>query len=253
MTVHEVGHYVANVILGVPETRIVLHPFDLSYTTEAGDLSKAFSTPFRLALASAAGPALNVALGTVASLLVWRRRSPGWLPFLMWGPLALLVEGVGTVIGLIDYPNLSSDWVDVMLAGVPPTAIAVLAFTLFAVGSFWILLLLPLVGIRAEDGFWLRLLIFMCGVPLLLLGAVIFLAVAGSSADAPPGMVMQNRMIALGASIGFVVGLTALYRPVFATLDRVAHTQPQQPAWSHAALASSLGLLVFVVQLVAFN
>ena len=99
VTVHEVGHYVANIALGVPETRIVLHPFDLSYTTEAGDLSEAFSTPFRLALASAAGPALNVALGTVVSLFVWRKRSPGWLPLLMWGPLALLVEGVGMVIG----------------------------------------------------------------------------------------------------------------------------------------------------------
>jgi hypothetical protein len=253
VTVHEVGHYIANVILGVPETRIVLHPFDLSSTIEAGDLSEAFGTPARSAFAGAAGPAFNIALGTLVSLFVWTRRSPGWLPLLMWGPLALLVEGVGMVIGLVDYPNFRSDWVDVMLAGTPPTAIAILAVAAFAVGSTWMMLLLPLAGIRAEDGFWRRLLIFLCGIPLLLLGAVIYLAVVGSSADAPEGMVMQNRTIALGSSVVLVVSLTALYRPSFGVLDRIAHTPPHQPAWRQAVVAVSLGVTVFIAQLVAFN
>jgi hypothetical protein len=157
------------------------------------------------------------------------------------------------VIGLFDYPNLRSDCVEVMLAGIPPTAIAMLAVAAFVAGSIWMLLLLPLAGIRAEDGFWPRLLIFLCGIPLLLLGAVIYLAVGGSSADAPPGMVMQNRTIALGSSVVLVVSLTALYRPAFGLLDRVAHTPPDQPASRHAVVAVSLGVSVFIAQLVAFN
>ena len=65
----------------------------------------------------AAGPALNVIVGATVAVALWRRRTPGLLPWLMLGPVALLVEGVGMVIGLVDYPDLRSDWVDVMLAG----------------------------------------------------------------------------------------------------------------------------------------
>ncbi len=115
------------------------------------------------------------------------------------------------------------------------------------------MLLLPLAGIRAEDGFWRRLVIFLSGVPVLLLGAVVFLAAVGSSADAPPGMVTQNRRIALAASTVLVVALTALYRPAHSILDRISHTPPAQPRRRDAALAVCLGAAVFVFQLAAFN
>ena len=85
-------------------------------------------------------------------------------------------------------------------------------------GSVWILLLMPVAGISAEDPYWTKLAVFLAGVPLLMLGAVVYLRLLGSSGTSPPGMVEQNRNIALGASAGLVASLTALYPPLFARL-----------------------------------
>ncbi len=120
VVVHEFGHYVGAAIVDVPVERIVLHPFDLSYN-DYGDLSGV--SQLRPAIESAAGPVVNLVAGAGVSLLVWRRRSTRWLPVVMWGPLALVQEGVGMVIGLVDYPDVESDWVSVMNAGVPPAMI----------------------------------------------------------------------------------------------------------------------------------
>lgn len=253
VSVHELGHYLANRALGVPETRIVLHPFDLSYTTEGGDLSRSLGRPWQRAFAGAAGPLLNVFLGVTVSLFVWRRRSPRWLPVLIWGPLALAQEGVGMIIGLVDYPNLVSDWVDVMLAGVPPIVIGLLALVFLVAGYMWFQLLLPLLGLRAEDPSRRLLLVLTAGIPMLMLGAVIYLNLAGSNAVEGVGYVLQNRMIALGASLAFVAIVFALYRPLFPMLDRISHTCPVQVGWRDTLPAICLAATMFVTQLAFFD
>ncbi|MDH3308932.1 MAG: hypothetical protein OEO77_15640, partial [Acidimicrobiia bacterium] len=174
VVVHEFGHYIGASIVDVPVGGIVLHPFDLSYN-DYGDLSGVSQR--RLAIESAAGPVLNLFAGTGVSLFVWRRRSARWLPVVMWGPLALVQEGVGMIIGLVDYPDLESDWVRVMTAGVPPAMIGLSVAVLLVAGSVWLLLLMPLAGIGAEDSYWTNLVIFLAGVPLLMLGAVGYLGV----------------------------------------------------------------------------
>lgn len=44
ISLHELGHYLAGVILGVPGKGIVLNPFGHSYNIYLGDLSTAFGT-----------------------------------------------------------------------------------------------------------------------------------------------------------------------------------------------------------------
>ena len=250
VVVHEFGHYIGAAIADVPVEGIVLHPFDLSYN-DYGDLRGV--SQLRLAIESAAGPVLNLFVGAGVSLFVWRRRSARWLPVVMWGPLALLQEGVGMIIGLVDYPNLESDWVSVMKAGVPPAMIGLSVAVLLVAGSVWILLLMPLAGISAEDPYWTKLVVFLAGVPLLMLGAVVYLAVIGSSVSSPAGMAQQNRSIALGASVALVASLTALHRPLFARLDRISHTQTSPVSWRDAGLAVAMGAAVFVFMLTFYN
>jgi len=252
VTVHEFGHYLASDFQGVPDVRIVLHPFDLSYGIYGGDLSQALGTPLRRAFNGASGPLLNVLLGGIVGLLLWRKRSSSWLPVLMLGPVALIQEGANMIGGIIDYPNISSDWVDVMLEGVPPIVIGVLAVVLLAAGSVWMLLLLPLAGIRADDASWRKLLILLAGIPMFHLSAVIYLTVVGSS-PTPAGWALQNRLVALGASIILMLVLTTLYKPLFLLLDRISHTSPAQLSWSDTVPAVSLGVAVFVHQLMFFN
>ena len=253
LVVHESGHYVASLIQGVPEPGIVLHPFDQSHNNYGGDISQALGTPLRLALNGAVGPVFNVLLGVAVSLLLWRRRSSRWLPFLMWGSLALLVEGVGMIIGLVDYPNVRSDWVDVMAAGVPPVVIGLFAAVLLVVGWVWIQLLLPLAGVGSEDPFWRKLIIFLAGIPMLQLGAVIYLTLLGPSGAAPEGYVLQSRQIALAASVGLVATIAALHRPLFSFLNRISHSRVALVAWGEAGLAMGLGAAMVVFQLVFFN
>ena len=47
ISLHELGHYLAGVLLGVPGKGIVLNPFGANYNIYLGDLTTAFGTPER--------------------------------------------------------------------------------------------------------------------------------------------------------------------------------------------------------------
>lgn len=115
------------------------------------------------------------------------------------------------------------------------------------------LLLMPLAGISAEDPYWTKLVVFLAGVPLLVLGAVVYLGVTGAGDSSPAGMVQQNRSIALGASVGLVASLSALHRPLFARLDRISHTETLPVIWRDARTAVAMGAAVFVFMLTFYN
>ena len=253
VVVHEVGHYLSSLILGVPEPGIVLHPFDLNQNIYGGDISQALGTRLRRAFSGAAGPLFNLLLGVGVSLVMWPRRSSRWLPFLMWGGITLLVESVGMIIGLVDYPEVSSDWSDVMAAGVPPAVIAFFVVALLVAGSLWLLLLMPLMGLTAEDAFWRKLVVFLVGIPLLLFGAVVYLTLWGSYDSENASYVIQNRQIALGASVALVATLAFLHRPLFPRLDTMSHTPLAHLGWRDTVPAVGLCGAVFVFQLVSFN
>ncbi len=253
VVVHEVGHYLASLVLGVPEPGIVLHPFDLNQNIYGGDISEALGTPLRRAISGASGPLLNVVLGVVVSLVMWPKRSPRRLPFLMWGSFALLVESVGMIIGLVDYPEVGSDWSDVMAAGVPPLVIGLLVVAMLVAGSIWLLLIMPLVGFAAEDAFWRKLLVFLAGIPLLLFGAVLYLSLWGSYDTGSASYVLQNRQIAFASSVALVTILAALHRPLFPLLDRISHTPLAHVGWRDTMMALGLFGAVFIFQMMFFN
>jgi hypothetical protein len=253
VVVHEIGHYLASLALGVPESGIVLHPFDLSHNIYGGDVSQALGTSMRRAVSGAAGPLLNLALAVTVGMVVWRRRSSLGLPFVIWGSVALLQESVGMIIGLVDYPEVGSDWFDVMTAGVPPALIGLLVVALLVAGSLWILLVVPLVGLSAQDAFWRKLLVFLAGIPLFLLAAVVYLMLPGSSNGEPASYVLQNRQIALGASVALVAGLASLHKPLFPFLDRMSHTRVAQVTWRDTLPAVGLCGAVIAFQLAFFN
>jgi hypothetical protein len=253
VAVHEVGHYCANTLLGVPEKGIVLHPFDLSYNIIDGDLSVAFGTQLKVAFAAVLGPLFDMLFGVVVSLLLWRKRSPALLPILMWGSMGLLQEGGAMIISIMDYPDLIWDWGQVMLAGVPIIVVGLLAIAMLIVGSIWMLLLLPLAGLGPDDTVWNKLVTFLSGLPMLLLGAVVYLTLLGSS-EAPTEMVLKARTTALSLAIIHVTILAFLHKPLFSFLDRISHTDPAEVRWWPDALVSlGFGAAIFAVQILFFN
>ncbi len=161
-------------------------------------------------------------------------------------------DSVGLIIGLVDYPEVSSDWSDVMTAGVPPVAIVLLAVALLVVGSLWILLVVPLFGLSAEDAPWRKLVVFLAGIPLLLLVAVVYLMALGSSSESP-SYVLQNRQIALGASVALVAALATLHKPLSPLLVRMSPTRIANVTWIDTLPAMGLCSAVIAFQLAFFN
>ena len=147
IAIHESGHYLASIILGVPEKGIALNPFGANYNIYLGDTSTALGTPLRRAFSGASGPVFDLLVAVTLSLLLWQKRSPGLLPLLLLGSYALLHESVAMIMAAIG-DSSSGDWINVMVVGVPPGIIILLAAIMLAAACVWILQILPLTGIN---------------------------------------------------------------------------------------------------------
>jgi len=256
---HETAHYLASTIQGVPVRGIVLHPFGQDYNIYLGDLSVALGTPLRRAFNGLSGPLFNILIGTMVSLLLWRKRAPVLLPLLMVGSTSLLMESVGIILEITN-PNASGDWTSVMQFGIPAGILWLLAIVMLIAGCIWMLQLLPLAGIRSQDPFWRKWIVFLVGIPILLLCAVIYQTLVGGDYYVPTWggyMRMENlrmaRIIQMGVSIVLMTVTVALHKPLFPWLDRLSHTPVAQIRWREALIAIGLGLAITIIQLVYFN
>jgi hypothetical protein len=255
---HETGHYLASTIQGVPIRGIVLDPFGQDYNIYLGDTIAIFATPAAKAFNGAAAPFFDVFIGVMISSLLWRKRSPVLLPLLMVGSTSLLIESVAIIIefkGIV-----GSDFGKIVAIGVPPSILVLLAIVMFAAGCIWQLQFLPLAGIRSQDPFWRKLVVFLAGIPVLLLCAVIYQTLFGGDYYVPTWrgyMLMENlrkaKTIELGVSIVLFTVIAALHKPLFPWLDRLSHTPVAQVRWWEALIAIGLGLAITIIQLVYFN
>ena len=98
---HEFGHYLVSVFLGVPEKGIVLNPFGKNYNIYLGDLTTAFGTPGRRIASGVGGAVFDLLVSVGIGWALWRKRSPGLLPLLAMGGIALLHESVNMAMGAL--------------------------------------------------------------------------------------------------------------------------------------------------------
>jgi len=109
--VHDSGHYLCHKVYGNAEVWVHLDPFGGTCIIGADDLPAEV-----LAVTSLAGPLTNVALGLVGLFLLWWKRRPILLPLLLWGPVAMIQEGVTFSLGLLT-PGGDAQWITTL--GVP--------------------------------------------------------------------------------------------------------------------------------------
>jgi hypothetical protein len=69
IAIHETGHYLANIVLGVPGRGIYLHPFGQNFNLYLGDTSVALGTPSRLAFSGMSGPVFDLLVTVPIGLL----------------------------------------------------------------------------------------------------------------------------------------------------------------------------------------
>ncbi len=129
--IHELGHLLAHRYFGTQTAAIHLDPFGGSriFGVHALPLEQ-------MGITSAAGPALNLLLGTLTTLVVWPRMRPALLPFILWGPVALVQEGVNLSLGLLS-PGSDARWM--VEWGIP-------AWLLVALGVLFVLLATGLIS-----------------------------------------------------------------------------------------------------------
>jgi hypothetical protein len=169
------------------------------------------------------------------------------------------MESVGIILEITN-PNASGDWTRVMQLGLPGGVLWVLATVMLIVGCLWMLQLLPLAGIGFQEPFWRKLIVFLAGIPMLFLCAVIYQTLFGGDYYIPTWrghMRMENlrldRIIQLGVSIVLVTVIAALHKPLLPWLDRLSHTPVGQIRWKDTLIAIALGAAIVIIQLVFFN
>ena len=265
--IHEGGHLIANEneAVGSPRTGISLHPFGDNYNLYLNEDGTYWDgnpeeegAGLRWAIRGLSGPIFNLLVGLPIGLLFWKKRSPARLPFLMIGCWALLIEG---------FPMLEQafggggDWYAVINGvGFPKALVILLGAICFPAGCIWMLQLLPLAGISAQDRFWRRLVVLLAGMPLFISGTVFYQLLFGVDRLVPSwnqvktvsNMVIEH-LIQLGTAIIVMTALVALHRPLSAWLDRRLHTPVAQVRWQAVLLSIGLAVVIIAVQWVFFN
>jgi len=93
--VHKLGHFPAHRACGT-DADIKLDPLGGSQIVNGASAPRE-----TWGITSAAGPLLNILAGVAVSLSLWRYRRTALLPLLLWGPIALVQEGVTLSLGML--------------------------------------------------------------------------------------------------------------------------------------------------------
>ena len=262
---HEGGHLIVFESVGIPRTGLSLHPFGWNYNLSLNEdgtfwqmSPEAENADLISAINGGSGPILNLLLGVPIGLFFWKKRSPALLPLLMIGCWALLIEG---------YPMLEQafggggDWYQVINGvGVPKALVVLLGVICFAGGCIWMMQLLPLAGISAQDPFGRRLVVLLAGFPLFISGTVIYqllfgvdLFVPSWGQYVPASFIVIKHLIEFGVATMVMTAIAALHRPLSAWLDRLSHTPVAQVRWQAVLVSIGLAVVIIAVQWVFFN
>jgi hypothetical protein len=234
-TVHEFGHFLAHRAYGHLTVRVHLDPFGSSRMTGVPSMTQKAA-----GITSAAGPLFNLALGLSCSLVLWRGRHPALLPCVLWGPVAMVQEGVTFSLGLLT-PGGDAEWVARL--GVPTPILLASGILLLLGGVAATSRLLSRMVFARDDPFWARCLIVFAGT------AALMTIRAIHSLWAAPGSVVEN-VIPLAFSLLLTVVVAALHKPL-TSIGKQGVDRPHLIKWPAVVSTIALGCGVFLLQIVA--
>jgi len=232
--VHEWGHYAAHLALGHANVQVILDPFGNSRIlgVQSAPLAEMGST-------AAAGPLANLLLGLMLFFLVRHKWSAWFLPLQLWGPVALIQEGVTFSLGLLT-PGGDAAWV---AAWGPPAPIVLVAGIFFlAAGVVTLTWLLQRMGLLAESP-GQNYLVIVAGM-----GSLMFLRSVYAFLNAP-GLALENLVPAL-FSLLLALIVVLIVKPVRARLKNPSKRITPVASWQETAWAMFLGAGLFCLQLV---
>jgi len=235
--VHELGHYLVHRAFGV-DVGIRLDPFGGSRILHGS------SAPRQIwGITSVAGPLLNLLAGVTLSLSLWWKRRPALLPLLLWGPIALVQEGVTFSLGMLTPAGdaqLIVDW------GVPAAVLVSLGVLSLALGISLICGLLPLTNLSPADTLNRKFIVVTGGMV-----SFMFLRLLVSSFFSPD-LALENTVPLLFALLLASI-VVMLYGPLYPIFNHISRTEPVSVTWPAAIFSMTLGAGVVVLQLASLN
>ncbi|MFN2167234.1 MAG: hypothetical protein ACK2U9_13345 [Anaerolineae bacterium] len=235
--IHELGHFFAHRAYGV-DVGIRLDPFGGSHII-GGSLA-----PRELwGITSAAGPLFNVAIAVSVFVVLWRWRRPALLPLLLWGPIALVQEGVTFSLGLL---TPGGDAALITESGVPAGLVLGCGILFLVMGIAGVCLLLPQAGLSPSASFSFRLRVVAGGMVSFMAVRLLFSPVTS------PGQAGEN-VLPLAFSLLLAAAVAALYGPVHRLLGYLSRREPATVPRFAVALSGLLALGMVAFQLAWFN
>ncbi len=235
--VHELGHYIAHRACGV-DVGIRLDPFGGSRILHGA------SAPREIwGITSLAGPLFNLVVGLTFSLALWRRRCAALLPLLLWGPIALVQEGVTFSLGLLTPggdAELIVNW------GVPTFIVLGLGVLFLASGVVAICWMLPLVNLLPTDSLARKFGVVVGGMASFMVVRLLYALVRA------PDLALENA-VPLVFSLLLATIVVALYTLVHPVLSRVSEIEPVPVTWRGAMWSLTLGVGMVLFQVSTFN
>jgi Ca2+/Na+ antiporter len=232
--VHEYGHYLGHLAYGNPDNvQVHVDPFGGTMILGVTSLPDKI-----ISVTSATGPLFNLLLAVTCLLLLWRIRRPALLPFLLWGPIAMIQEGVNSSLGMMT-PGGDAQWIAAL--GIPKPIIVLSGSFLLVAGVKTISLLLPLTDIQRDAPFRDKFLIVLLGMCSLMFIRFIHSVIAS------PVSVMEN-LVPLIFSLLLAVFVVLSYKPS-SKGTHAANNKSKPVTWLITAFSLALGLSLFVFQM----
>ena len=235
--VHEIGHYLAHRIYGNTGAKIILNPFGYSHMEGVQIQSAGI-----MAVTAAAGPLFNVWMGCLSFMLFRSKIATRWLPYILWGPVALIQEGVTFTFGFLT-PGGDAQWIS--QAGVPVFVIAGVGILFLCTGLVIIAALLPQIGLRREDGFWRKFMVVFVGMVSLMLLRMFYTVFV-----APAALVENAVPLILSVLLALVV---VLLHSAFTRRIGKKTLRSGVATWSDAYVAFIMGAGILVFQIIVLN
>jgi len=232
--VHEYGHYLGHLAYGNPDNvQVHIDPFGGSMIVGVTSLPDKV-----ISITSATGPLFDLLLAVTFFLILWRIRRPALLPFLLWGPIAMISEGVNFSIGMM---TLGGDAQGIAAMGIPRSILVLVGSFLIVAGVKTISLLLPLTGVQRDEPFEDKFLIVLLGMCSLMFVRFVHSVVAS------PSSVVEN-LVPMIFSLLLAVFVVLVYKPK----SESTHVEKEKPKPVKLSVVTSslvLGLSLFLFQM----
>ncbi|MGB3703323.1 MAG: hypothetical protein WA997_18835 [Anaerolineales bacterium] len=237
ITVHELGHYFAGLLVGAEGGKIFLHPFLNSKVV----FQSVPSVPSQVFIGMM-GVVTDILLATTFAFLAWRKTNVFTLPLVMWGSIAFIGEGIGMLGNIAALPYSFDDVGQLMLLDISPKPLIPLSIVFVIIGLIMMILIMPISGISPKDSFLKKLIAFFCCLPLYFTLAILYLRVFD-----PQNMdILDVRMKQFIIGLVFAILLAICYKPMNKLLGRIIKTKDVfQPKWSDIMSAFVGCTLVF--------